>query len=383
MKISRITATPLNVPIKIAVLGLDKAASLSCCLVEVETDDGLTGHGFTAITEEEVIARIVDAVAAPAILGEDPLAHERIFDKLYWTLMPRGQTGYAAHALAAIDVALWDLKGKALGQPVWRLLGGARPRVPLYATFGFGFFSREELAAAAKLWVSQGFRRLKMTVGGEALRRRDARPIDEVIRDDAARVAAVREAVGPDVALYVDANCSLDLYHATRLAEMIKPYGIAFFEEPLTQNDARQMAELRRATGMPLACGQNEGLLFRFRDLLLHEAVDYLQPNVVISGGFTQCIKVAGLAAAFNVPIANGGAWPFHNMHLNAGLANGSLVEHHYLAVELCRQIYAGLPEPREGWLDLPEAPGLGFAPNRDAVREIAKLPLSGGSGKG
>ena len=108
--------------------------------MEVETDDGLTGHGFTAITEEEVIARIIDAVAAPAILGEDPLAHERILDKLYWTLMPRGQTGYAAHALAAIDVALWDLKGKALGQPVWRLLGGARPRVPVYATFGFGFF---------------------------------------------------------------------------------------------------------------------------------------------------------------------------------------------------------------------------------------------------
>ena len=222
-----------------------------------------------------------------------------------------------------------------------------------------------------------------MTVGGEALRRRDTRPIDEVIREDAARVAAVREAVGPDIALYVDANCSLDLYHATRLAEMIKPYGIAFFEEPLTQNDARQMAQLRRATGMPLACGQNEGLLFRFRDLLLHEAVDYLQPNVVISGGFTQCIKVGGLAAAFNVPIANGGAWPFHNMHLNAGLANGSLVEHHYLAVELCRQIYTGLPEPQDGWLDLPEAPGLGFTLNQDAVREIARLPLSGGAGKG
>ena len=102
-----------------------------------------------------------------------------------------------------------------------------------------------------------------------------------------------------------------------------------------------------------------------------------LQPNVVISGGFTQCIKIAGLAAAFNVPIANGGAWSFHNMHLHAGLANGGLVEHHYLAVELCRQIYTGLPEPKDGWLDLPEAPGLGFALNRDAIRELARLPLS------
>jgi L-alanine-DL-glutamate epimerase-like enolase superfamily enzyme len=222
-----------------------------------------------------------------------------------------------------------------------------------------------------------------MTVGHEALRRRDERPIEQAIREDAARVAAVREAVGPDVAIYIDANCSLDLYHATHLAEMIKPLGIAFFEEPLTQNDAPQMAQLRRQTGMALACGQNEGLLFRFRDLLLHEAVDYLQPNVVISGGFTQCVRVAGLAAAFNVPVANGGAWPFHNMHLHAGLANGTLVEHHYLAVELCRQIYTGLPVPEDGFMTLPDTPGLGFELNRDAVRELAKLPLSRGAGKG
>ena len=143
-----------------------------------------------------MIAQIVNGVAGPAIVGDDPLAHERIWDKLYWTLMPRGQTGYAAHALAAIDVALWDIKGKALRQPVWRLLGGAHPRVPVYATFGFGFFDREQLAAAAKLWVSQGFTRLKMTVGNEALRHRDKRPVMEVIREDAARVRAVREAVG-------------------------------------------------------------------------------------------------------------------------------------------------------------------------------------------
>ena len=89
--------------------------------------------------EEDVIAQIVNGVAGPAILGDDPLNHERVWDKLYWTLMPRGQTGYAAHALAAIDIALWDIKGKALGQPVWRLLGGARDRAPVYATFGFGF----------------------------------------------------------------------------------------------------------------------------------------------------------------------------------------------------------------------------------------------------
>ena len=383
MKIARVTATPLNVPLHIKLVGADRRTSLAVCFVEVETDGGLTGHGLTGITEEDVIAQIVNGVAGPAIVGDDPLAHERLWDKLYWTLMPRGQTGYAAHALAAIDVALWDLKGKAFGAPVWRLLGGAHPRVPVYATFGFGFFEREQLAAAAKLWRSQGFTRLKMTVGNDALRYRDARPVMDVIREDAARVRAVREAVGPDVELFIDGNCNLDLYHATKLVEMVKPLGVSFFEEPLTQNDVPGMAQLRRTTGIALACGQNEGLAFRFRDLLTAGAIDYAQPNVVITGGYSQCLKIAGMAAAFNVSVANGGAWGFHNMHLQAGVANGTLVEHHYLAVELCKQIYRGLPEPADGWLTLPETPGLGFEPDRDAIREIAKLPLSQGRGKG
>jgi L-rhamnonate dehydratase len=373
MKITRVAATPLNVPLAISLPGIERQSSLEACFVEVETDAGITGHGLAAITRESVIAEIVNAVIAPAIKGDEALAHERIWDKLYWTLLPRGQTGFGAQALSAVDIALWDIKGKALGQPVWRLLGGARARVPLYATFGFNFFDRAQLAAAAKLWVAQGYRRLKMVVGHDALRRREARPLAEVIREDAARVEAVRDAVGPDVERFIDANCSLDLYHATRLAEMVKPCGISFFEEPITQNDALQMAQMRRATGMALACGQNEGLIFRFRDLLMHEAVDYVQPNVVSSGGFTQCAKIAGLAAAFNAPLANGGAWPYHNMHLQAGFANGTLVEMHYLAVELCRQIYRDLPEPQDGWLALPDAPGLGFEPNRDAIARIAR----------
>jgi L-rhamnonate dehydratase len=373
MKIARVSATALNVPLEIRLPGITRDASLECCFVDVETDTGVVGHGLGAITRETVIAGIVNDVIAPAIIGDDPLAHEMIWEKLYWAVMPRGQTGFGAQALSAVDVALWDIKGKALGQPVWRLLGGARARVPLYATFGFNFFDREQLAAAAKLWVAQGYRRLKMVVGHEALRRREARQLGEAIREDAARVAAVRDAVGPDIELYIDANCSLDLYHAMRLAEMVKPCRISFFEEPITQNDALQMRQLRRATGMPLACGQNEGLAYRFRDLLLQEAVDYLQPNVVSGVGFSQGIRVAGLAAGFNVPLANGGAWQYHNMHLQAGLANGGLVEMHYLADELYKRIYRGLPQPKDGWLTLPEAPGLGFEPDRDAIREIAK----------
>jgi L-rhamnonate dehydratase len=382
MKIENVRATPLNVPLQVTLMGINKDTSLGCCLVEIDTDVGVTGHGFTSITNEDVIAQIVNGVIAPNSIGDDPLLNERIWEKVYWTLMPRGQTGYAAHALAAVDLALWDIKGEVLDMPVWKLFGGARERVPVYATFGFGFLDRDQLVAAAEYWHGQGFERLKMTVADDALRNKNGRPLMEVIREDARRVQAVREAVGAEAEIFLDANCNLDLYHAAKLAEMVKPFGISFFEEPITQNDALAMSQLRSLTGIALACGQNEGLIFRFRDLLIHRAIDVAQPNVCITGGFTHCAKVAALAAAYNVSIANGGAWSYHNMHLQAGVANGTLVEHHYLAVEMYELLYRELVAPENGWLTLPDRPGLGFEPDRDVIREVARRPLSQGRAK-
>ena len=126
MKIARVAATPLNVPVTLDAAGIEKKTSLSVCLVEIEADDGRIGHGLTGITEDEVISSIVTEIVAPNLVGEDPLAHERIWEKLSGLLSPRGQTGYASHAIAAIDVALWDLKGKVFNKPVFSLLGGAR-----------------------------------------------------------------------------------------------------------------------------------------------------------------------------------------------------------------------------------------------------------------
>src|SRR5712671_445778 len=361
MKIARVLATPLNVPVTLDAAGIEKKTSLSCCLVEIETDQGLVGHGFTAITEEEVVAAAINEVVSSSIKNADPLAHEKIWEKLYWLLSPRGQTGYASHAIAAIDVALWDLKGKALGQPVWRLLGGARSKVPTYTTFGFGAYNRDELAAAAKWWAGRGHKHLKMVVGHHGLQRRDEpRPLDQVIAEDARRVRAVREAT--DAELHVDANCSFDSYHAAALARAIEPCGISFFEEPVKENDIGALLELKKQTRIPLAAGQNEGLAWRFRDLISSRAVDIIQPNVVIGGGFTQCARIAGIASAFNLPMANGGAWAHHNMHLHAGLANGGLVEYHYPAVKVCEAIHGPLPAPQDGWLTLPDQPGLGFS---------------------
>jgi L-rhamnonate dehydratase len=383
LKIVRITATPLHIPVQINITGKPHKTSLSVCLTEIHTDTGLVGHGFTAITEEEVVATIIDQICAQALIGESPLDTEKLWERLYWLLTPRGQSGYAGHAMAALDIALWDIKAKHLNLPLWQLLGGARSRVPVYATFGFGFYDRDNLAAAAKYWKSHGFNRLKMTVGSHALARRDdPRSMRDVINEDARRVAAVREAVGSDVEIYVDANCGLDLHHAIELAHKLEPLGVSLFEEPVTHNDIDLLCELRRRTSIRVAAGQNEALAMRFRDMLVNRAVDVLQPNVAITGGYTQCIKIAGMAHAFNIPIDNGGTWPFHNMHLHAGLMNGGMVEYHHVAIELLRQIYDDLPVPQDGWMQLPDQAGLGFSPNADRVRDLAKNPLSRGKGK-
>ena len=173
-----------------------------------------------------------------------------------------------------------------------------------------------------------------MTVGNQALKRRDEpRLLEEVIEEDSARVRRVQQIIGPDAELFIDANCSLDAYHARALVKQIEPYNIAFFEEPITQNDVRQMAQLRAETSIRIACGQNEAQSYRFRDMMIANAVDIIQPNVVITGGFTQCQKIASLASAFNIAVDNGGAWPFFNQHLQAGVSNGGLVEYHYSSV--------------------------------------------------
>lgn len=384
LDIKQITAYPAFIPASLKLGAAEASTALSCVVVEVETADGVTGYGYTAITDEEVVAAIIKEVAAPNVVGLDALDRELIAERLYWLLTPRGQTGYASHVASAIDLALWDILGKVTGQPCWRLLGGARREVPLYVTFGFGAFDRDQLADAARHLKADGVERFKMVVGHHALARRDqGRSLRSVILEDVQRVRTVREAIGSDGELYVDANCSLDAGSARWLADALRDHDVSFFEEPVRDNDIGRMRDLRVSSGMRIAAGQNEGQLFRFRDLITGGAVDVIQPNVVICGGFTAATKIAGLAQAHNVEIANGGAFPFHNMHLHAGLANGGLVEWHLISVAMCEDLYNGLPQRNGCMLALPDTPGLGFEANRDALKDFASRATSRGAGKG
>jgi len=261
--------------------------------------------------------------------------------------------------VSAIDIALWDIKGKHYREPVWRLLGGAQNPVQAYVTFGLKQYEKDQLVEVAKQLVERGETRLKMVVAVDP----------ENPKLDAERVRAVREAVGDQAELMIDANYLFSFNRALELCKLVEPYGITWFEEPVYQNDAKLLADLRRHTDIPLAAGQNEGHRFRHRELIVNHAVDIAQPNVCSVGGYTEAVKVAALAQAFNLPIANGGGWPHHNMHLQAAMANGWRVEFHFEMWGVGDKIYHEPAAPDHGWVTLPETPGLGLEPRADILK--------------
>jgi len=342
-------------------------------LVSVETDAGILGISEIKYAPKSATIRFICDELAPFLKGKDPLDTERLMHQMLWRFNNRGHGGVWNHAVSAIDVALWDIKGKFLKQPVWRLLGGAQVSVPAYVTFGLREYSREELAEAAAYWVGQGHTRLKMMVArldidgridqrGATGAHREANPIE-----DEARVKAVRDSVGEGIELSIDAACLLRFEAALRWCERLAPYGIAWFEEPLQFNDSRLMAELSRRTSIPLSAGQWENFA-KLVDLARDGAVAILNPTVGAVGGYTMGAKVSAVGQAFNLPIANGDHF---DLHLLAGMPNGWRAEFHLIEWLTSRILYNGLPEPVNGSVSPSDRPGLGFEWNDDAVREF------------
>jgi L-alanine-DL-glutamate epimerase-like enolase superfamily enzyme len=374
MKIARVRARALTPPVRIVAPGIDRITPRSIVFAEIETDSGILGHGITGLGPTGSIAEFINRTAGPLIVGMDAREIARVWNVLYREFCHRGQTGIAYHGLSAIDIALWDIRGKALGEPVWRLLGGARNRVPCYVTCGLPSMDREQLAAVARHWVEQGFGGVKMVVGVIARdHAADFPNMTEALREDSNRVKAIRDAVGPGIDIAIDINCEIDPAQALALARMCALYDVAFVEEPVPDNDPRRMADFRRRAGMQVAAGQSMGGLSRFRELLAHEAVDILQPNVVNCGGYTGGLRVADLALAHAMPICNGGGSTQHNLHLQAGAVNGTVCEWHpYQSAGAVAMVCPTAPKPRNGWLELSDTPGLGFDPDPVALKEFA-----------
>jgi L-rhamnonate dehydratase len=359
LKITNVKASIHRVPVEVPLLK-DKIVT-PIVFTTVETDTGVTGHGLTRGGQRFGMKEFINREVSPFLRGKNPLESERIWNDLLKQFNARVQTGMWSSAVSTIDIALWDIKGKHYKEPVWRLLGGAQNPVQAYITFGLKQYKKDQLIDVAKQLVAQGEKRLKMVVAVDP----------ENPKVDAERVKAVRKAVGDDVELMIDANYLFSFNRALELCKLVEPLGITWFEEPVYQNDALLLADLRRHTSIPIAAGQNEGHRFRHRELIANHAVDIAQPNVCSVGGYTEAVKVAALAQAFNLPIANGGGWPHHNMHLQAAMANGWRVEFHFEMWGIGDKVYKEPPAPVDGWVTLAETPGLGLDPRFDALQEF------------
>lgn len=323
--------------------------------VKIETDEGVTGIG---LGRGGAIVRATIEQLKPLLVGEDPVNVERLWEKM-WVPKLIGRRGLTTQAISSIDIALWDLRGKVAGMPLYKMLGGYRDRVPTYVAGGYYEEGKglEELAEEMERSIELGARAVKMKIG--------AVPISE----DVARVRTVRQAVGPDVKVLVDANCAYRYYEAIQLAKQIEEYDVFWFEEPVPPDDYAGHRKLAQATTIPIATGENEYTRYGFRDLIAQEAVAVLNSDAQILGGVTEWMKVAALAQANHIDVAPHGQQEIH-VHLVAAVPNGLILEFYSDSTNpMWGKMYKDtLGINSDGTVSPPDVPGIGIDPNYDAL---------------
>lgn len=359
MKIENIKASAHAFEARVPLLK-DPVELRKIVFCELETDDGIVGYGMTGHFLTSAVVAALRNDFLPLVRGMDPRDTEAIHQRVGHKLNPRAMTGVVSSALSALDIACWDAHGKQAGRTCAQLLGGCRDWAPVYITFGFPEYTTEQLVEAARAQVARGFTRLKMVVAVDP----------KGWMEDVRRVQAVRAAVGENIELMCDANYMYNPVEARLFLQAVEDCRLSWMEEPLHQNDARALHDLRRTTRVPIAAGQMEGHRWRLRELVDHQAVDILQPNCAYNGGYTETCKAAHLAQVFNLPIANGGGWPRLNMHTMAGLMNGWRVEFHLGMTCVEEQLWTNAPLAQDDIIRLNPEPGLGLTPDKDALRD-------------
>jgi L-alanine-DL-glutamate epimerase-like enolase superfamily enzyme len=324
-------------------------------LVKIETDAGITGIGLggTGAIQQATIEHF-----KPLLLGEDPIDVERLWHEM-WVPKLVGRRGLTTRAISAVDIGLWDLRAKVANLPLYKLLGGYRDRVPTYIAGGYYEEGKglKELAEEMIANVEMGARAIKMKVGALS------------IREDVERVKVVREAIGPDVKLMVDANCAYRVYEAIQLARRVEAYDPFWFEEPIAPDDYEGHRRLVEATTVPIATGENEYTRYGFRDLITQGSVAILNADAKILGGVTEFMKVAALAQAYDLDIAPHGSQDIH-VHLVAAIANGLILEFYRDTVDPMwgKMYHHTLRLNDDGTVSPPDVPGIGIDPNYEAL---------------
>ena len=333
--------------------GLQAADSL---LLKVTTDTGLVGwgesFGFTAIP---AVKAAIETMIAPACIGMDASRIEAIGQELQRRFHIFGRSGAVMFGLSALDIALWDIAGKAAGVPVHAMLGGARrDALPAYASL-IRYADSELMAANVRRALADGYRSLKL---------------HEV---DLAVIAAAREAAGNEVEITLDVNCPWTLQEAIDTAAKLEPVNLRWLEEPVWPPENYQgLAALRGHTRTPIAAGENASTLIEFQQMLACGAVDIIQPSPAKMGGISELRKVMALANAHNVAVMvhtfYDGPGLLASIHATAALGDeGSMVEWRYFDMEA--DLYGGALRPRNGYVEVPAGPGLGLEPDPEVIR--------------
>jgi len=359
MKITHVTTRALRTPAdNPLVVGLPAPTDTrEFVTLELGTDQGAVGLGLTffggALTP--ALKTAVDELARLTI-GEDPTQVEAITAKLRRAAGSSGPGGIFTLALSAVDIACWDLKGKAMGQSVCALLGGLRDRVATYAS---GALMRphpiDYLAKAGPRLRDMGFRQMKMQCGSEP-----------TVAASVERVRVMRESIGPDIDLMCDINQLWSVNQAIDVGRRIEPYHLFWLEDPTTHDDYPGMARIADALTTPIAAGEYHYGIVPFRHLLEHRSIDIVMIDLLRAGGITQWMKIAGMAEAFNLPVVSHLVPEIH-VHLIAAIPNGLTVE--YMPWTL--SLYEQTPPIEGGQLVVPKKPGLGLAFDQAAMKRF------------
>jgi L-alanine-DL-glutamate epimerase-like enolase superfamily enzyme len=387
MKISRIDATWVHVPIPASgqhVSNFGLVASFDSVIVCIKTDSGLVGWGEAkagvgSAASSAGLAAIIRDDLAPLLLSQDPRDISRLWDVMYNTPrhghalarghgMPQlGRRGLTLSAIGGIDIALWDILGKSLDAPVWRLLGGRRAeRMPAYASGGWA--DAKNIGAQLKGYIEKGgFRAVKMRVG----------VMDGTPARSAERVKAARAALGPDIGLACDAHGTFTVAEAKAFARMVEDCALMWFEEPVSGDDKAGMAEVRRSCAVPISAGESEFTRHDFRDLAELRAADILQPDLAIAGGITEAQRISAIASAFNLRLAphlwSGAPGFAAGLAVAATSSAGFILEYSLGSNPMLQELAKERFPVEDGMVEIPDRPGLGITVDESFLKKYAR----------
>jgi L-rhamnonate dehydratase len=341
-------------------------------IVEVFTDAGLVGIGNAALSPR-ITKQVIDLYLKPLLIGKDPFDYEFLWQHMYRQTMAFGRKGIAMVAISAVDIAIWDVMGKAAKQPVFKLLGGrTKQKIPVYAS---RLYSQPvaELAAEATKYKNEGYKAMKLRFGWG--------PLDGAagMQRNVELLRTVREVVGYEIDVMADAYMGWTLDYAKRMIPLIEPFQLRWLEEAVIPDDVHGYAALKVMGRVPIAGGEHEYTSYGFRDMLEAKAVDYIQFDTNRVGGITQARKVQALAEAFSVPVVPH-AGQMHNFHvvmasLNSPMAEFFPVVDVEIGNELFWYIFEGEPTPVNGYIDLKDdVPGLGLTIKEDKLSQFAVI---------